>query len=215
MQQQDFLYSNLDKNFLLKKMLSGILFLMLFGIFYMYSFIILMTIESIDRNFLAEYFYIMRVGIATSLSCIFMFLFYDKKNPLLSISKLLLLLFIASSFSAVFAYLFKNSPFWVFKYSIGIITGLFFNFIYKNEKEKRNSLSGVVSLFALLLCENLERFLIMDPPDYPSVLYIKSFPHIFLWCATIVFVFFSSYFFAKGFLIKNKFVSRSSKILVK
>jgi len=156
MQQQDFLYSNSDKNFFLKKMLSGILFLLLFGIFYMYSFIILMTIESIDRNFLAEYFYIMRVGVATSLSYIFMFLFYDKKNPLLSISKLLLLLFIASFFSFVFAYLFKNSPFWVLKYSIGIITGLFFYFIYK--KEKGNSLSGVVSLFALLLCENLERF---------------------------------------------------------
>jgi len=211
MQQQDFLYSNSDKNFFLKKMLSGILFLLLFGIFYMYSFIILMTIESIDRNFLAEYFYIMRVG-ATSLSCIFMFLFYDKKNPFLSISKLLLLLFIASFFSVVFAYLFKNSPFWVLKYSIGIITGLFFYFIYK--KEKGNSLSGVVSLFALLLCENLERFFIMDPPDYPSVLYIKSFPHIFLWFGTVVFVFFSSYFFAGGFLIKNKFVSRS-KILVK
>lgn len=212
MQQQDFLYSNSDKNFFLKKMLSGILFLLLFGTFYMYSFIILMTIESIDRNFLAEYFYIMRVGIAISLSCIFMFLFYDKKNPLLSISKLLLLLFIASFFSAVLAYLFKNSPFWVLKYSIGIITGLLFNSIYK--KEKSNSLSGVVSLLALLLCENMERFLIMDSPDYPSVLYIKSFPHIFLWCGTIVFVFFSSYFFAKGFLIKNKFVNRS-KILVK
>lgn len=212
MQQQDFLYSNSDKNFFLKKMLSGILFLLLFGIFYMYSFIILMTIESIDRNFLAEYFYIMRVGVATSLSCIFMFLFYDKKNPFLSISKLLLLLFIASFFSVVFAYLFKNSPFWVLKYSIGIITGLFFYFIYK--KEKGNSLSGVVSLFALLLCENLERFFIMDSPDYPSVLYIKSFPHIFLWFGTVVFVFFSSYFFAGGFLIKNKFVSRS-KILVK
>lgn len=212
MQQQDFLYSNSDKNFFLKKMLSGILFLLLFGIFYMYSFIILMTIESIDRNFLAEYFYIMRVGVATSLSCIFMFLFYDKKNPFLSISKLLLLLFIASFFSVVFAYLFKNSPFWVLKYSIGIITGLFFYFIYK--KEKGNSLSGVVSLFAFLLCENLERFFIMDSPDYPSVLYIKSFPHIFLWFGTVVFVFFSSYFFAGGFLIKNKFVSRS-KILVK
>lgn len=212
MQQQDFLYSNSDKNFFLKKMLSGILFLLLFGIFYMYSFIILMTIESIDRNFLAEYFYIIRVGVATSLSCIFMFLFYDKKNPFLSISKLLLLLFIASFFSVVFAYLFKNSPFWVLKYSIGIITGLFFYFIYK--KEKGNSLSGVVSLFALLLCENLERFFIMDSPDYPSVLYIKSFPHIFLWFGTVVFVFFSSYFFAGGFLIKNKFVSRS-KILVK
>lgn len=212
MQQQDFLYSNSDKNFFLKKMLSGILFLLLFGIFYMYSFIILMTIESIDRNFLAEYFYIMRVGIAISLSCIFMFLFYDKKDPLLSISKLLLLLFIASFFSAVFAYLFKDSLFWVLKYSIGIITGLFFYFIYK--KEKGNSLSGVVSIFALLLCENLERFFIMDSPDYPSVLYIKSFPHIFLWFGTVVFVFFSSYFFAGGFLIKNKFVSRS-KILVK
>ena len=213
MQQQDFLYSNLDKNFFLKKMLSGILFLLLFGIFYMYSFIILMTIESIDRNFLAEYFYIMRVGIATSLSCIFMFLFYDKKNPLLSISKLLLLLFIASFFSVVFAYLFKNSPFWVLKYSIGIITGLFFYFIYK--KEKGNSLSGVVSLVALLLCENLERFFIMDPSDYPSVLYIKSFPHLFLWVGTVVFVFFSSYFFAGGFLIKNKFLDTSYKILIK
>jgi hypothetical protein len=201
MQQQDFLYSNSDKNFFLKKMLSGILFLLLFGIFYMYSFIILMTIESIDRNFLAEYFYIMRVGVATSLSYIFMFLFYDKKNPLLSISKLLLLLFIASFFSVVFTYLFKNSPFWVLKYSIGIITGLFFYFIYK--KEKGNSLSGVVSLFALLLGENLERFLIMDPPDYPSVLYIKSFSHIVLWLGTILFVFFSSYFFAKGFWIKK------------
>jgi len=196
MQQQDFLYSNSDKNFFLKNTLSGILFLLLFGIFYMYSFIILMTIESIDRNFLAEYFYIMRVGIATSLSCIFMFLFYDKKDPILSISKLLLLLFIASFFSAVLAYLFKNSPFWFLKYSIGIITGLFFYFIYK--KEKRNSLSGVISLFALLLCENLERFFIMDSPDYPSVLYIKSFPHIFLWFGTVVFVFFSSYFFAGG-----------------
>ncbi|MDW8852418.1 hypothetical protein SD960_20115 [Flavobacterium sp. MMLR14_040] len=213
MQQQDFLYSNSDKNFLLKKTLSGILFLLLFGIFYMYSFIILMSIESIDRNFLAEYFYIMRVGIATSLSCIFMFLFYDKKNPLLSISKLLLLLFIASFFSVVFAYMFKNSPFWVLKYSIGIITGLFFYFIYK--KEKGNSLSGVVSLLALLLCENLERFFIMDPPGYPSVLYIKSFPDIFLWFGTVVFVFFSSYFFAGGFLIKNKFLDTSSKILIK
>lgn len=213
MQQQDFPYSNLDKNFLLNKVLSAIYFLLLFGIFYLYAFIILISIESIDRNFLAQYFYILRVAVATALSCIFLFLFYDKENPLLSVSKLILLLFIASFFSAVFAYMFKNTAFWVLKYSIGIITGLFFNVIYK--KQKRNILSGVISLFALLLCENLERFLIMDPPDYPSVLYIKSFSHILHWCGTIVFVFFSTYFFAKGFFIKNKFPDTSSTILIK
>lgn len=213
MQQQDFPYSNLDKNFLSKKVLSGIYFLLLFGIFYLCAFIILISIESIDRNFLAQYFYILRVAIATVLSCIFVFLFYNKKKSLLSISKLLLVLFIASFFSAVFACLFKNTSFWVLKYSIGFIAGLFLNSIYK--KQKRNILSGVVSLFALLLCENLERFLIMDPPDYPSVLYIKSFPQIFHWCATIVFVFFSSYFIANGFFIKNKFPDTSATILIK
>lgn len=212
MRQQDFSCSNLDKNFLFKKMLSGILLLLLLGIFYMYSFIILISIESINRNFLAQYFYILRAAIATALSCIFLFLFYDKSNSLISISKLLLLLFISSFFSVVFAYLFKYSSFWALKYSIGIITGLFFYLLYKNEK--RNILSGVITLFALLLCENLELFFILDPPEHPSVLDIKSFPDIFLWFGTILFVFFSSYFFAKGFWIKNNLINRSSKILV-
>ncbi|WP_316633155.1 hypothetical protein [uncultured Flavobacterium sp.] len=209
MQKQNLFYNNLDKTFFLKKILSVLLLLSLFGVFYVYSYVILVTIEFIERDFLNEYFYSLRMGIATGLTCIFLFLFYDKNNFLLSISKLLLIIFISSFFSGLLAYLFKNSPFWALKYLIGIITGILFYVLYKKEKRKKVSiLAGIVSLFALLLCENLERFLLMDPSDYPSVLYVKSFSNIILWLGTILFVFFSAYFFSKGFWVKNRLTTQ-------
>ncbi|MDR7211791.1 hypothetical protein [Flavobacterium piscis] len=196
---------NYDNNFFMKKLLSVILLLLLFSIFYMYSFFILMSIESINDDFLAKYFYFLRIGIATGLTCVFLFLFYDKKKIILSISKLLLIIFISSLVSGLLAYFFKNSPCWPLKYLIGIITGLLFYLLYKKENSKKlNFLSGIVSLFALLLCENLERFLLMDRPDYPSILYTKSFPNMIFWLGIILFIFFSSYFFSKGFWIKIK-----------
>lgn len=205
MQKPNLFYSNMGKNLYLKKILSLLLVLSLFGIFYIYSFIILMSIESIDNIFLATYFYILRIGITVALTCVFLFLFYDKNNFILSISKLLLIIFISSFFSGLLAYFFKSSPYWFLKYSIGIIVGTLFYLLYKKIKSKKiNLLSGFVSLLALLLCENLERFLIMDPSEYPSVLYIKSFPNIVLWFGIIVFVFFTSYIFSEGFWVKNR-----------
>lgn len=122
----------------------------------------------------------------------------------MSILKLLLIIFVSSVFSGLFAYFFGNNSFWILKYSIGILVGILFNLIYKNEINKKLSiLAGVVSCFALFQCETLEYFLNMDPPNNPSILYIKSFSNAILWFATIGLVFVSAYMFSKGIIINN------------
>jgi hypothetical protein len=102
--------------------------------------------------------------------------------------------------------MFGNSPYWFFKYTIGCFVGVLFYLLNKKEiTRKLNIISGVVSIFVLLFGEQVEYFLIMDPSNYPTILTIGSFSNIGFWLGTILFVFFSSYFFSKGFWVNNKF----------
>lgn len=87
---QDFVYNSLDKNFFLKKMLSVLLALSSFVYYYIYSSFIIVNIEFIYKTFLAAYFYILKIILATSITGLF--LFYYKNNFNFFASKLLLIL---------------------------------------------------------------------------------------------------------------------------
>jgi hypothetical protein len=197
-------YDNTFKKKFLNELLSFILVLSLFVISYIYSYIILVGIDLVNRNFLENHFYSLRIIITTIMTSVSLFLFYKKNKFIESISKLLLLIFTCNFSSGLLAYLFGNNTFWIFKYSIGIIVGFLFYFIYKKENNtKTHILAGITSLLSLFLVENIEYFLNMDPPKNPSILYIKSFSNTILWFATIGLVFVSAYMFSKGILINK------------
>lgn len=194
----------LERSPFLRKLLLVILILSLLVISYIYSYFILLGTNLINREFLENYFYTLRIIITIVITGTSLLLFYKKNKCLESISKLLLIILVSSVFSGLFAYFFGNSSFWILKYSIGILVGILFNLIYKNETNKKLSiLAGVVSCFALFNCETVEYFLNMDPPNNPSILYIKSFSNAILWFATIGLVFVSAYMFSKGILINK------------
>ena len=197
-------FRNLLGNTFFSNFLPIILVLSLLVISYVYSYFILLGTNLINREFLENYFYTLRIIITIVITGTSLLLFYKKNKYLESISKLLLIIFVSSVFSGLFAYFLGNNSFWILKYSIGILVGILFSLIYKNEINKKLSiLAGVVSCFALFNCETVEYFLNMDPPNNPSILYIKSFSNAILWFTTIVLVFVSAYMFSKGILINK------------
>jgi hypothetical protein len=106
MQQQDFLYKNLDKNFFLKKMLSALLALSLFVCYYIYSSAILMNIGAINKSFLAEYFCAFKIGI--TLTGVFFFYQKEKINNI-NISIGVIVLFASFLFEHIGQFLIMNS----------------------------------------------------------------------------------------------------------
>lgn len=197
-------FRNLLGNTFFSNFLPIILVLSLLVISYIYSYFILLCTNLINREFLENYFYTLRIIITIVITGTSLLLFYKKNKHLESISKLLLIILVSSVFSGLLAYFFGNSFFWILKYSIGIIVGILFYLIFKNENNtKINVLAGIVSIMVLLFQETMEYFLNMDPPNNPSILYIKSFSNAILWFTTIVLVFVSAYMFSKGILINK------------
>ena len=197
-------FRNLLGNTFFSNFLPIILVLSLLVISYIYSYFILLCTNLINREFLENYFYTLRIIITIVITGTSLLLFYKKNKHLESISKLLLIILVSSVFSGLLAYFFGNSFFWILKYSIGIIVGILFYLIFKNENNtKINVLAGIVSIMVLLFQETMEYFLNMDPPNNPSILYIKSFSNAILWFATIGLVFVSAYMFSKGIIINN------------
>ncbi|MCC9073879.1 hypothetical protein LNQ49_20040 [Flavobacterium sp. F-65] len=106
MQQQGFLYKNLDNNFFLKEMLPVLLALSLFVCYYIYSSTILMNIGAINKSFLAEYFCAFKIGI--TLTGVFFFYQKEKINNI-NISIGVIVLFASFLFEHIGQFLIMNS----------------------------------------------------------------------------------------------------------
>ena len=130
-------FRNLLGNTFFSNFLPIILVLSLLVISYIYSYFILLCTNLINREFLENYFYTLRIIITIVITGTSLLLFYKKNKYLESISKLLLIILVSSVFSGLFAYFFGNNSFWILKYSIGILVGILFNLIYKNEINKK------------------------------------------------------------------------------
>lgn len=193
----------------MQKIFSLFLALFFFGIFYLFSFVFLSIIDDNTPNFITPLirgnFNILWIVLTITLTSLYLFLCYksNKKFNVFS-GKLLMVFGFSCMIAGILVFLFGNSSGWFLKYTIGCFVGLLFYLFYQNEITiKLNIISGLVAIFVLLFGEQLEYFILMDPSDYPSILAIRSFPNIIFWFLTILFVFFSSYFFSKGVLIKK------------
>ncbi|WP_281322566.1 hypothetical protein [Flavobacterium aestivum] len=201
----------------MKKILSIFLTLLFFAIFYLFSFVFLTIIDDNTPNsvtpLIRNNFDILWIGLAIILTSSYLFLCYINNKNFNEFSGKLLMVFVFSCLiSGLLVFMFGNSPYWFFKYTIGFFVGLLFYLFNRKEVNKKiNLLSGVTSIFALLFGEQVEYFLIMDPSSYPTILTIKSFSSIVLWFITILLVFFSAYFFSTGFWKKNKYNSLLNK----
>jgi hypothetical protein len=180
-----------------------------FWVFYLFSFVFFTIIDDNTPNsitsLIRDNFDFLWIGLAVILTFLYLFWCY-KKNKKFNIYSIKLLIVFALSclISGFLVFMCSNSSYWFFKYTIGCFVGSLFYFFNKKEIDRElNSTSGIVSIFVLLFGENFEYFLIMDPPNNPSILYSKSFSNTILWFATIGLVFVSAYLFSKGILINK------------
>lgn len=195
---------------IMQKIITFFLVLFVFGVFYLFSFILLGFIDDNTPNsmtpFIRNNFKSLWFASAIVFTIAYVICYYnDNKDFNEFTGKLLLIVLISCLIAVLLVYIFGNGPYWFLKYLIGCFVGSLFNvFIQIGRNRQLNFVSGITAIFVHLFGEQIEYFLLMDSSDYPTVLSIKSFTSLIFWLLAVIVVFFSAYFFSNGFWKKNK-----------
>jgi len=179
--------------------------------FYISTFSILVSIADGVRNdntyfdeFIHDYF--SAISFITPVFFILLFiLVYRKRKDFLKFTSIwLAILFSSFLVASLLSIAFGNSEHWYLKYTLGLFIG---TITYLLSKDLFNPhiilLTGIFSVFALFLGEEVEYFMVLDPSLYPSTKYPQSFPNEFIWLTFILIVVIPASIISKGFIINN------------
>lgn len=154
--------------------------------------------------FIRDYFLFSRIIISLGLAILFIGRFYKEADFNLWALNWLIILILSFAFSRLVLIYFLDSEFWWFIFFEGFFVGLLTYVLNKNKKRKGLGIfAGMTSLLAIFFVSHQIYFLTMEPPLFPSVLYVDSFSNILFWLGTLLILFFSAYCLSKGFLIKR------------
>ncbi len=154
-------------------------------------------------NLTRKYSFSLGLGLALILTFLFIYPFYKRLDFLAFSRDWLIIISISFLLSGMLAILIGSGSYWYLKYLIGILVGIFSYLFDRTRKDSYvGLLSGIVSVLATLVGGKIEYFLTMEPPVNPSILYINSFSNPIIWVALLLIIFYTAYFFSKGFLIK-------------
>lgn len=146
------------------------------------------------------------LSLLLSITCVLMIILlidiYPKLISLIKTSSVLLLIVLI--ISALWAILFGNGEYWYLKYSLGILIGIITAFQLKNIKTKFKPLLLVfVSTNGILLCEEVEYILVLDPTLLGSVIFpytLDGLSNALLVLLGVDLTAYLSYFITKGII---------------
>ena len=187
-----------------------LIILWMFFIVYFYWFIDSLT-SVVDNNvtgyypLLREYDYILNILGSLSLFVCLISWQYKRDILIFSFNWAFTIVF-SFLLIGVLALLLKDGNYWYLKYISGILVGVISYILNKkNSDDYLGLFSGFISISGIIFYDNVEYLSMMDPPEHPSISYIRTFPSLISWMSSLVFIFSSAYFLSKGLLFIKRF----------
>lgn len=148
-------------------------------------------------DILRDNYYLVSPGLTLILILTILICYLKEERAFELLTKWVLFLYSSSLICVIFALLFGNSKFWFLKYIIGfVIGGIACTLKLKNYDKHALLFVGLIAFGEIIMVESIEYFVVLDPPNTPSLLYINSFPNPMIWGLFILIVIIPAYFLA-------------------